>query len=332
MKEPTTVAELLRPVLDTYRDSAVAVVGCHSVGISRESCELDAVVVSNERRGPAAIRLGETFCDLSFITERESLSPTNPEIAVSLAHSKVVREVGLILSTSVAANRAVLGANSTRAAQGRLAACLKALSRADEALLKGQRRDANYWVLSASYEFARSWLHSVEVNPAPSHLLGQLRGHSKGGGKDFEAFTQGAGLEIASRKECGDRLEGLSVLYDLMSSRRGGLPAQTASADVGFMILRRKADHLASLKEHAEGYCFLGGEVARTVPLIGRSFRPAKGGRSQDRDLLSYLSDEGKGLLSGRLVKELGLERPTSEVEKSVSMLKERSASLARRI
>ena len=64
--ESGSVADLLRPILDTYRDSAVAVVGCHSTGIARACCELDVVVVSDERREPTSIRLGSAFC--SFIS------------------------------------------------------------------------------------------------------------------------------------------------------------------------------------------------------------------------------------------------------------------------
>jgi len=327
-----SIAELLRPVLDTYRESAVAVVGCHSTGIARGSCELDVVVVSDERRGPTSFRMGEVFCDLTFISERESLSPLDPEVGVSLAQSKVVRDMGLILSTSTAANQAVVGEASRRASQGRLAACLKALSRTDDALLRGEKRDANLWVLAASYEFARSWLYSLEVIPSPSHLLGQLKEHSPGSGKNFEAFAMGAGLEIASRKECGDRLEGLSILYDLLGSRQGGPSPQPASADVGYQIVRTKAEHLAGLREHAESYSFLGGEVVRVVLDISRSVRASKKGGRRELDVLGSLSDEGQGLLSGRLVRELGLERPTQEVERSLVMLKDQAAKLARGI
>ena len=330
--EPGSAAGLLRPVLDTYRDSAVAVVGCHSTGAARESCELDIVVVSDEHGGPTSLRLGETFCDLAFIAEKEALNPSEPEVGVSLAQSKVVRDSGLILSTSVAANQAVMGESAGRASQARLAACLKALSRTDEALFRGERRDANFWVLVASYEFARSWLYSLEVIPSPSHLLGQLKEHSKGSGKNFEAFTMGAGLEIASRKECSDRLEGLSLLYDLLGSSQAGATTQPASTQVGFQIARTKSDHLAALREHAENYSFLGGEVARLIIVVKGSFRPSRGGRRQNQDVLSSLSKEGAGLLSGRLVRELGLERPTLDVGRALDALKERAAELARRI
>jgi len=330
--ESGSIAALLRPVLDTYRESAVAVVGCHSTGIARDSCELDVLLVSDERRGATSFRMGRVFCDLDFITEKETLSPADPEAGMSLAQSKVVRDSGLVLSTSVAANQAVMGELAVRATQARLAACLKALSRTDEALLRGEKRDANFWVLAASYEFARSWLYSLEVIPSPSHLLGQLKDHSRGSGRNFEAFVLGAGLEIASRKECADRLEGLSLLYDLLSSPRAGTNQRPTATDVGYQIVKAKAADLADLKEHAESYSFLGGEVVRVVLAVSGSVRVEGQGRRHDQDVLSSLSDERKGLLSGRLVRELGLERPTSEVERSLAMLKERAAKLARKI
>jgi len=327
-----SITEILRPILDTYRDSAVAVIGCHSAGIAREPCEIDSLVVSNEWRAPLSFRLGETFCDLSFLSEKESLNPVDPEVAVSLANSKVVRDSGLVLSTSVAANLAVLSANAVRSSQRRLAACLKALSRTDEALLRGAKRDANYWVLSASYEFASAWLYSLEVIPSPSHLLQRMKEHSKGSGRNFEAFAKGAGLEIASRKECGDRLEGLSLLYDLLDSYQAGVSPQPTVTDIGFRIVRAKAEHLAAVREHAESYSFLGGEVVRAVLAVDGSVRPGKGPRGRNNEVLSSLSDERRGLLSGRLVRELGLERPTQEVQDALELLKDRTAKLARRI
>ena len=42
----------LGPILDMYMGSAVAIVGCHAAGISRNSCELDVLVVSQDSRPP----------------------------------------------------------------------------------------------------------------------------------------------------------------------------------------------------------------------------------------------------------------------------------------
>jgi hypothetical protein len=331
--EPSPVADLLRPVLDTYRDAAVAVVGCHAAGISRESCEVDAVVVTNERRNPNTIRLAGTYCDLYFISEKEALRPTDPEVAASLAQSKVVRDTSLTLSTSVAANQAVFEENSKRCSRQRLAACLKALGRTDEALSRKRTSDADYWVLSASYDYAYSWLYSLEVIPAPSHLLRQLKENSKGRAVDFGAFAKGAGLEMSSRRECSSRLEGLSLLYDLLSTGRSDIDGtQPSSSDKSFQVVKGKAKEMADLKQHTDSYSFLGYEVTRLLLMVERAHHPGGLSRERSQWLVSSLSDEKQGLLSNRLIRDLGLTRSGDDVKEALELLKGRAARLARGI
>jgi hypothetical protein len=330
---PSPVADLLRPVLDTYRDAAVAVVGCHAAGISRKSCEVDAVVVMNERRNPNTIRLGGTYCDLYFISEKEALKPTDPEVAASLAQSKVVRDTSLTLSTSIAASQAVFEENTKRCSRQRLAACLKALGRTDEAFSQNRTADADYWVLTASYDYAYSWLYSLGVVPAPSHLLRQLKENSKGRARDFEAFVKGAGLEMSSRGECSSRLEGLSLLYDLLSTGRsdaGG--TQLSSSENSFQIVKGKAEEMADLREHTDNYSFLGLEVTRLLLLVERARPPGGVPGERGQRLVSSLSDEKQGLLSGRLIRDLGLVRSSDDVREALELLKERAAKLARGI
>ncbi|HEY6283499.1 MAG TPA: hypothetical protein VIW22_06205, partial [Nitrososphaerales archaeon] len=71
-------ATLLRPVLDMYRDSAIAIIGCHSRGAERSSCEYDVLVVSDEKIPPKSVKIGRVFMDLIFTTEKEVLNPANP--------------------------------------------------------------------------------------------------------------------------------------------------------------------------------------------------------------------------------------------------------------
>ena len=106
---------VLRPILDMYMDSPVALVGCHSRGLERRSCELDVVVVSNEKRPSGSVRVRGTFVDLVFIDERQALNPSNPEHMVALAHARPVRDSSMLLTTSSAANAAVQGEASKRA-------------------------------------------------------------------------------------------------------------------------------------------------------------------------------------------------------------------------
>ena len=181
MKEAhVPVAQLLRPILDTYRSSAVAVVGCHAQALERPSCELDLVVVAHEKRSTSTVRIGDVFLDLLFSSEREVLKPSNPEHSVSLAHARTIRDTSLILSTSLASNLALLAISARRSSSQRLTSALKSLSRAEEALSRDSAIDADYWLLSAAYDYAYSWLFSREVPPSPSHLLDQLKGRLVG--------------------------------------------------------------------------------------------------------------------------------------------------------
>lgn len=333
MRRPLPLLEVLRPILDTYKDAAVAVVGCNATGIQREKCELDVVLVSEEVSPPVSLRTGVTYCDLFFVNEKEALQPTDPEIALSLAQAKPVRDTSLVLSTSTAAAMAVLGENSKRASQSRLASCLKVLGRAEDAISQDRVQDANYWLLAASFDFAYSWLYAREMLPSPSHLLGQLKEQSKGNARNFEAFAAAAGLEQASRKACTQRLDALYLLYDIMKSRQSGAyESGGAISDVGFQIVKGKAEELNGLNDHAECYSFLGKRVADLLDAVARVSLPAGGSPARGYPLLSSLADEKQGLLSRTLIGELGLERGKRDIEKSLEMMKEQVAKLARRI
>ncbi len=330
---PLPAASLLRPILDTYKDSAVAVVGCNATGMARESCELDVYLISNDVRPATSVKLGDTFCDLYFLSEREALKPSDPEVAISLAQAKPVKDTSLVLSTSMAAATAVVNENARRASQARLASCLKALGRAEESLSMGRSDDANYWVLSASYSFASAWLLAREMIPSPSHLLDQLRELSKDNPRNFEAFTHAAGLEHASRKSCAERLDGLFLLYDLMASRQMGPQDGSGTfSEVSFQIVKRKAEQLGDLSDHAECYSFLGRQVMELLFAVSVARLPKGNASARGQALLSSLTDEDRGLLSRSLVRELGLGRKKEELRESLDVMKEQVSKLARKI
>ena len=319
--QPGPVPTLLRPILDTYMDSAVALVGCNSRGLGRYSCELDVLVVTGERRPATSIRIGDSFVDLTFATERDVLKPANPERAMSIATAKPVRDTSLILSTGSAASSAVFSESSKKASANRLASALKVLGRAEISLSKKDAVDADFWLLAATYEFAYALLLSMESLPSPSHLLAQLRGTSKANSGGFEGVSIGAGLDAAGRAGCGARLEGVTVLHDLLGA---GSVSKTESewVPVRTEILSAKAQELVTRVELAECYCFLGQELVDGIMSLLR--------RHPKHTLTSLTAGKDR-LLGERLVRQLGLVRDGNSVRTGIGIVKEQVSSLARR-
>ena len=308
--------------MDMYMDSAVAVVGCNSRGIGRYSCELDVLVVTGERRPSTSLRIGDVFVDLRFASEKDVLKPANPEYAMSMAVSKPVRDTSLILSTSSAANFAVMEESARKASGIRLASSLKILGRAESALTKGALVDADFWLLAASYEFGYALLLSKEALPSPSHLLSQLREESKGNPKGFECMSIGAGLESAGRAGCGARLEGVTVLHDVLREGSKEATAESEWPKARTEIVGAKAEELVTRAELAECYSFLGQElVDGMITLL----------KAHPKRTLRSLTEGRDRLLGERLVRQLGLARSESAVKSGLDALKQQVSLLSRK-
>jgi len=302
-----------------YLDSAIAVIGCNSIGAGRSSCEYDVLVVSNEKLPPTSAKIGKIFIDLIFATEKEVLNPVNPEHVLSLAGAKPVRDTSLVLSTSSAANSAVLTESARKASGVRLASAVKILGRVDEALSKELITDAEFWLLAATCEFGYAWLLSKEVLPSPSHLLSQMREASRGTPAYFEAFSAGVGLESASRAGCGARLEGVAVLHDVLRGRSQG--AQQAWPPARTEILTAKASALISNAELAECYSFLGQELVDDIISLMRG--PPK-------KTLSEITSGSRRLLGERLVRQLGLARRDAPIREGFEAVRKQASTLAK--
>ena len=312
------VSEHLRPILDTYMDAAVALVGCASRGAQRYSCEFDVLVVVEDKRPRTSLRMGDVFADLFFVPEREVLSPATPERALSLAFCRPVRDTSLVLSTASATFSATLSSTAGDASRVRLTSALKAVTRAEAALAKGQVVDADFWLMAGSYEYAYALLLTREAFPSPSHLLSQLRSAPKGPAKGFEGFSIGAGLEAAGRAGCGARLEGVTVLHDIL---REGSPTGNEWPKVKTEIMAAKAGELVTRLELAECYSFLGQELVDGVLELLKS-RPRG-------TLADLTSGEGR-LLGERLLRQLGLARGEASIRGGLELLKEQVAQLAK--
>jgi hypothetical protein len=315
-------AAVLRPILDTYMDSAVAVIGCNSCGIGRYSCELDTLVVTGEQRPPTSLRIGDVFVDLRFASEKEVLKPANPEHAMSMATAKPIRDTSLVLSTSSAANFAVMTESAGKASRIRLTSALKILGRAEAALAKGALVDTDFWLLAASYEFGYALLLSKETLPSPSHLLAQLREGSKGNPRGFEVISMGAGLESAGRAGCGARLEGVTVLHDLLREGSEEATAESEWTKVRTEIVAAKAEELVTRVELAECYSFLGQELVDGMGALLRA---------HPKQTPTSLTEGKDRLLGERLVRQLGLARRRRAVEAGLDALKQQVSLLARK-
>jgi GAF domain-containing protein len=321
MNSPSTMT--LRPILDLYMDSAVAILGCQSRGIARESCEWDVLVVGGELRPQTSLKLPGLYVDLFFITEKEALSSSNPEVSVALAYAKPVRDTSLILSTGTAANAAVLASSSKKACGQRLASALKILGRVEESITTERIREADFWLLAASYEFAYAWAYSSAVPPSPSHLLHQLKSMPKGNSTYFEAFSRGAGLSKGTRAGSGSRLEGLTVLHDVMRRAPHSKTRRTSAWTAARLeIVSTKAEALARRIELAECYSFMGQELVDYLMAMSKP--------SQGKATLEPLFSGEVPLLGDRLLRQLGLSRDKKEVEAALAGLRGVVTELAR--
>ncbi len=316
----TPASTFLEPILDTYMDAAVAVVGCNSRGIERYSCEFDVLVVTGDKHPPTSLKMGDTFVDLSFVSEKDVLKPRDPERAMSIALAKPVRDSSLVLSTGAAANSAMFADSAKKAGGTRLASALKILGRVEIALAKKELVGADFWLLAASYEFGYAWLLSNECLPSPSHLLAQMRENSRGAPSRFEGVSIGAGLEAAGRAGCGARLEGVSVLHDIL--REGSKAAVSSSwPKVRTEILNAKAGELVTRVELAECYSFLGQELVDGMMTI-LALNPKR--------TLGSLTSGKDALMGDRLVRQLGLARTEKAIRDGLQVVKGQVSSLAR--
>ncbi len=322
----------LRPVLDMYLDSSVAVVGCHSGDLARSSCELDILVVSRDARPSTSVKLGGTYMDLIFATEKEVMKPRDPENAVALASARPVRDASMVLSTATSAAAALLSDSCKKSGRRRLASSLKSLGRAREAAGKGAGTEADFWLLAASYDFAAATLYSKEAMPSPSHLFSQMKEASSASAEAFEAFFRGAGLLNASRAGCTSRLDGIGVLRDLMAHRRPSQDSVQSPADESLQITRGKVTELGTRMEHAECFSFLGLELVRSLLSIPSTERGRKRrGAGLGPDVGSLVSGEGR-LLGEMVEKDLGLTRDKDTVQSAASLLEKQISALAKAV
>ena len=196
---PAKITQSILPALKTYSGSSIAVTGCHATRSSRESCEYDLLVVGEELLGAKSIRVKNLYADLIFVRDKDIRQVSDPELAVALSTLIPLRDSEWALATASSQAKKSLKDSSARAYKNRLSSALKALGRVDENLSEGKLEDADFWLLSAGYDFSLSILYSGLTIASPCHLLSQMKKSSKRPHSRFKEWADSVGLPLASR-------------------------------------------------------------------------------------------------------------------------------------
>ena len=326
----------IQPILDTFLNHAVALTGCHTYGIARASCEYDIIVVSEEEKPDASMRVAERYCDLSFMSREEIMNPASPELAVALSSLVPLRDTSWTLSTAASANKAMFASNAERSAESRLSQALKDMGRADEALGKNSAIDADFWLTAAGYDFALSSFYASEVTPAPSHILKEMKTISSKGEASFTEWSASVGLEQASRESCTKRLDGLSTIYDIMISSgadaRSNRLIEARRTEHAVEILHAKARNLLDSLQSVDCFAYLGYEAVYSLfallelQSIKESVEPEYG------SIVNALTKGRLGIISEEVIKELGWGRDERTLRRSMELLRQAISDQAKRI
>lgn len=321
-------------VLKTYPSSEVAIVGCHTARISRKSCEYDLLVVSRDPTPTKYVRAGEFYAEIIFRSERELRSP-DPELATSLARATVLRDTSLLLASTVTTCQRSFRDNCVKAAESHLAATLKALGRVDEKV-GTNLAEADFWLISAATNLGMSEVFSSSQVPSPSHLFAQMKGISKRKAASFREWTEASGFKLASRSSCENRLETLSVLYDVlrttamdlqMSLKFGRYRAEDAMA-----IVQGKAMELLESLETIECYSFLGHEVVRTILDLYEMHCYTLEKDPDYSNVTGELTSGPAKLISDELLRSMGIVRTVELVKAGADSMRSAVSALAAKI
>jgi len=330
--DPNT--QTILSVLKTYPSNEVAIVGCHTARISRKSCEYDLIVVSKDRTPPKYARVGDFYAKIIFRSEKELRSP-EPELAASIARATVLRDGSLLLAATVANCRRKFKENCGNAAESHLAAALKALGRVEEKLGR-DLPEADFWLTSAATDLCIAEIFSSLQVPSPSHLFAQMKGLSRRKSASFKEWTDAIGFKLASRTSCENRLEALTVLYDVLRTTAMDNPMSLKfgryRADDAIAIVRGKAMELLGSQETIECYSFLGYEIVRTVLDLHAIHCYSLNKEPDYSNVTRELTSGPDRLISDELLKGMGMVRQTQLVKAGADSLRSAVSALASRI
>jgi hypothetical protein len=335
LQSTETIVKTILPALKTFPTNEIAIIGCHSSSLARRSCEYDLLVISRDPIPEKFVSIADSYAEIMFRNEKEVRQPA-PELAVTLASAVPLRDNSLLLASAISDCRRKYGANCASLLEAHLASSLKAVGRVDELLAANEAREADFWLLSAACEYAYAELLNSDIVPAPSHLLSQIKSVPKKKGVSFKSWADASGLELASRAACENRLEALSVVYDVLRTSAGStetLPRLGKYADAeAFGLLRLKAEELIGSMQSVECFCYLGTETVRSV-LDLYSLHAAR--LSKEKDYTKTIRDLTVGkdrLISEEVLKSLGLVRAPEVLRVATDELKAAVSALAKKI
>lgn len=330
------VVDAILPVLKSFPTNEVAIIGCHSTrGLSRRSCEYNLLIVNREPVPAKYIRVGRGYVEVLFKSEHEIRQPDVPT-ALTLASAVPLRDNSLLLASAIAESRRSFKHDCKKGMETKLASSLKALGRVDELLAAGQPTEADYWLLSSACDFAEAELLTNGLVPAPSHILTQMKSLPKRKFSSFKPWVDAFGLELASKASCENRLEAVSVIYDILrnTNMEGELAAQMAAyrEPDAIQVISMKAKELEESMQSVEGYAYLGQVAVRTIMDLYTT-HTAKA--TIEKDYSSIIRDltvgEGR-LISEDLVKSLGVVRSKENIRVGADGLKAAVSVLAKKI
>lgn len=335
LQSTDTIVRTILPALKTFPTNEVAIVGCHATGQARRSCEYDLLVISRDPIPEKVVGIDDSYAHVIFRKEAEVKQP-GPELSVALATAVPLRDNSLLLASAISDCRRNYRESCGALMELHLASSLKAVGRVDDLLTGEQVREADFWLVSGAYDFSYAELLNSGVVPAPSHLLRQMKTLPKRRGKSFQAWASAAGLELSSRASCENRLEALSIVYDVLRTSEASLDllpqlGRYKDADA-FDVLKLKAEELIQSIQSVDCFSYLGKEMVRGMVDL---YSLHAGRISKARDYNTTIRDLTIGedrLISEEVLRSLGLVRSSEMLKDANAQLKTAVSALAKKI
>jgi hypothetical protein len=330
--EAPTAAQSLFPLLKTFTAGDIAIVGCHAARISRESCEYDLLVIGKESLPYRTLRIGETYVDVLF-KEPWELERADPQFLAGLSRLVPLRDNSLVLAGTLASAKRNFQTNCRNAADAKLASALKSLGRVQEASENAAYVDADLWLLSAGYDFSFGALLSQGVVPATSHIFDQMKAlpaeHSH-----FREWSDAIGLSLSSRATCDNRLEGLSILYDLMRTveldqRTLDILSRYRSPE-SMEVVRTKAMFQLESMQSVSCFAYLGLEVVQALTNLMDYRCHALSVEPDHLRIVEFLTDGKDRIIAQDVIRILELVRTKEMIQVAASSLRDCVTDMAK--